>query len=131
MLDSSSSSFVAADICNVYRQAASMLAPALGGILSRPAEIFPIFRGTIFESHPYALPSVVTAIIPMATAVAGIFLGKETLTAERRKNISRIAARTKALPQKAAQVQGMLTKSSSFILFIWVQMIVSIETHIK
>lgn len=37
-----------------------MIAPLLGGLLSKPADLFPsVFENTIFDRFPYALPSLV------------------------------------------------------------------------
>lgn len=45
--------------------------PMIGGALAEPAKTMPgIFKGSIFHTYPYLLPSVVTAILPAASAVA-------------------------------------------------------------
>ena len=43
-----------------------MMAPLLGGLLSRPADVLPgVFKGTIFETFPYALPSLVVGSLSL------------------------------------------------------------------
>lgn len=102
-----------------------MIAPLLGGFLSRPVELSDIFRGTIFETYPYALPSLVTAAIPAITALLGLFLARETLPKEKRKRLQKIVERTAKVPKRAVKHRGMFTKPVIFILIVWVQMIVS------
>jgi hypothetical protein len=46
-------------------QTGSFTAPLLGAALAKPAETWPsLFRGTIFDAYPYALPGVAAAFVP-------------------------------------------------------------------
>jgi hypothetical protein len=55
-----------------------VLAPLVGGIFSRPADTFSFLKGTIFETYPYALPTILAAIPPSLAMIAGIFYLEET-----------------------------------------------------
>lgn len=102
-----------------------MVAPLLGGLLARPADVFPsVFKGTIFEQYPYALPCVATAVVPLCAAIAGIFIAKETLPKEKRKAIRHLFHRTKHTVKPGKPQVGMFSRASIYILFIFVQMIV-------
>ncbi|KAL7006810.1 hypothetical protein EMMF5_003696 [Cystobasidiomycetes sp. EMM_F5] len=105
-------------------QGGSMIAPLLGGLLSKPAELLPsVFKGTIFETYPFALPSVVTACVPFLSAIAGIFLARETLPRDKRKAIRHLFARTKHTVQTKRPPTNLFTRATIYILFVFVQMI--------
>ncbi|KAH7337116.1 major facilitator superfamily domain-containing protein [Rhizoctonia solani] len=67
-----------------------LLAPAIGGSLSHPAERYPaVFGFELFQRYPYLLPCLVASIFSTMGLVAGIFFLEETLpkssaSAERR-----------------------------------------------
>ena len=45
----------------------------IGGGLAEPAKTMPrFFQGTMFETFPYLLPSLVTAVLPGVTALAAL-----------------------------------------------------------
>lgn len=107
-----------------------MIAPLLGGLLSKPAELLPsVFKGTIFETYPFALPSVVTACVPFLSAIAGIFLARETLPRDKRKAIRHLFARTKHTVQTKRPPTNLFTRATIYILFVFVQMIVSLSAQ--
>ncbi|KAK4057819.1 hypothetical protein OIO90_001038 [Microbotryomycetes sp. JL221] len=59
----------------------SVLGPMLGGLLANPARHHPsIFRDTIFETFPYALPCVVGAMFPALGILVALMFLNETLT---------------------------------------------------
>ncbi|KAF2018231.1 MFS general substrate transporter [Aaosphaeria arxii CBS 175.79] len=61
------------------------IATFLGGALERPAEKFPSTFGKIrfFHDYPYALPSIITSLFALSTAVTTILFVKETLPARK------------------------------------------------
>ncbi|QRV77495.1 major facilitator superfamily transporter [Ceratobasidium sp. AG-Ba] len=63
----------------------SLVAPALGGLLSHPVERYPsIFHSfTLLERYPYLLPCLAGAILSSAGVIAGIFFLEETLASKR------------------------------------------------
>mmetsp|Transcript_30505 Transcript_30505/g.65715 ORF Transcript_30505/g.65715 Transcript_30505/m.65715 type:complete len:252 (-) Transcript_30505:302-1057(-) len=55
--------------------AGRVFGPMIGGLLSEPAKYYPVFRGTIFETYPFALPSlVISANCFLVFAVAYVYL---------------------------------------------------------
>lgn len=60
-------------------QTNAVMAPLVGGLFSRPAETFSIFKGSIFQAYPYALPTIVAALPPILALIVGIFYLEETL----------------------------------------------------
>ncbi|KZT54706.1 MFS general substrate transporter [Calocera cornea HHB12733] len=65
----------------------SILAPIIGGFLSKPAESFPEIFGNVqlFKTFPYALPCVAGALLTSSGLFVGIFVLKETLPTRARK----------------------------------------------
>lgn len=60
-------------------QLGATIAPMLGAILSKPAESLPwLFKDTIFDTFPYALPCVMAAAIPAVTLLFAIPFAEET-----------------------------------------------------
>ncbi|KAJ1299323.1 hypothetical protein OPQ81_011041 [Rhizoctonia solani] len=58
----------------------SLLAPALGGFLSHPAERYPsIFGFALFRQYPYLLPCLAGSMFSTIGLVAGVLLLEETL----------------------------------------------------
>jgi MFS family permease len=56
------------------------IGPVLGGFLIHPATSYPAtFRGTIFETYPFALPMLVMVCICIITIVSAIYFLPETL----------------------------------------------------
>lgn len=64
----------------LIRSRRSILGPALGGVLSRPAIYHPtIFApGSIWDTFPYLLPNLVCTIIVLCGVVVGILFLEET-----------------------------------------------------
>ena len=122
---------VGGDTCSDIRklsgqQGGSMIAPLIGGFLARPADTFPsVFRHTIFQQYPYALPILVSASVPLCAAIGGIFFAKETLPQEKRKAMRHLFQRTKHTINKSKPQVGMFSRASVFILLVYIQMIVS------
>jgi hypothetical protein len=58
--------------------AGAIFGAAMGGYLSRPAETWPIFKGTLFEKLPYLLPNAVAAAYIVFAISIGVVLLKET-----------------------------------------------------
>jgi MFS family permease len=87
------------------------LGPLLGGVLSKPAENFPIFRGIhLFERYPYFLPPFVAGILAIISALLNLFLLKETLPPQHASHKS--AERT--------SVRALLSEPKvNFALFIY------------
>lgn len=57
----------------------SMLAPSFGGYLSEPAITFPsLFKGTIFDTFPYALPCCFSSLLAFCAFIWGFFTVPET-----------------------------------------------------
>jgi hypothetical protein len=58
-----------------------VIGPACGGLLARPAELYPkSFQGTIFETFPYLLPNLVTAFFALLGCFLLFFFFPETLS---------------------------------------------------
>jgi hypothetical protein len=55
------------------------IGPIIGGFLSSPADNYPIFKNTIFETFPYALPSIVISVNCLIVFFISYFLLAETL----------------------------------------------------
>ena len=52
---------------------------ALGGVLAQPADKWPsVFAGTLFETHPYFLPLLVSCVVPVITLPLTICFLPET-----------------------------------------------------
>ncbi|KZO92825.1 member of major facilitator superfamily multidrug-resistance, DHA1 sub-family [Calocera viscosa TUFC12733] len=62
----------------------SILAPIIGGFLSKPAESFPNIFGNVqlFKTFPYALPCIAGAVLTSSGLFVGIFVLKEALKAK-------------------------------------------------
>ncbi|KAM0789009.1 hypothetical protein ACM66B_003077 [Microbotryomycetes sp. NB124-2] len=61
----------------------SVMGPMLGGFLANPAKHHPsVYKGTLFEAFPYALPCIVGALFPVIGVIVASTLLKETLTAK-------------------------------------------------
>eukprot|EP01031_Cornospumella_fuschlensis_P036266 gene36266-43994_t len=58
------------------------IGPILGGFLSSPAEKYAIFQNTIFETYPYALPSVIVSANCVVILVLSYVYLHETLPAK-------------------------------------------------
>ena len=84
---------------------ASALAPVAGGWLAKPAERWPVFRNTAFETFPYLLPMCVAASLTGLGAVLGYFLLPETASFTKR-------AEAKAR-SKSAEEEKRLVKLAS------------------
>lgn len=53
--------------------------PLFGGVLARPAKAWPgLFKHTIFDSYPYALPTIAVTVLPALSVIVGILFLKET-----------------------------------------------------
>lgn len=55
------------------------IGPVLGGLLSSPADNYSLFRGTVFESHPFALPCLVVSANCLLVFLVAFFDLHETL----------------------------------------------------
>ncbi|ORX41157.1 major facilitator superfamily domain-containing protein [Kockovaella imperatae] len=56
------------------------IGPLIGGAFSEPAKRLPaLFSGTLFDRFPYLLPALVSACVPVCTAIGYLFLVPETL----------------------------------------------------
>ena len=70
------------------------LGPLLGGVLAEPAKLYPKwFAGTFFDSHPYALSTLVVGGVGLSSAAACLWL-EETL----QKKSDTVAEEQKAMP---------------------------------
>ena len=77
--DTSSTTLIKSHFAGMGWQMGATIAPMLGGILTNPAETWPfLFASTVFEQYPYALPPLVTGMIPGVVVIFAIFLAKET-----------------------------------------------------
>lgn len=56
----------------------TIIGGALGGLLARPATVFPWFKDTIFESYPFLLPNLVCAAVVIFGLVVGFLFLEET-----------------------------------------------------
>ena len=56
-----------------------IIGPVIGGFLSLPANNYPVFRGTIFEAYPFALPSIVISTNCVIILIVSYFALPETL----------------------------------------------------
>jgi MFS family permease len=54
--------------------------PSIGGFLAQPADHYPSFKGTIFETYPFALPSVIIVFFCLIVFVVAYFELTETLS---------------------------------------------------
>ncbi|EJU00149.1 MFS general substrate transporter [Dacryopinax primogenitus] len=65
----------------------SIIAPIIGGFLSKPAESFPDIFGNVqlFKTFSYALPCIAGAALTSTGLFVGIFVLKETLPTKKRK----------------------------------------------
>lgn len=69
---------------------ASVVAPAVGGFLQRPAERWPmIFGGGLFEQFPYLLPMLCAATLTAVGGVLGFLYVPETASQARRMRARR------------------------------------------
>jgi MFS family permease len=67
-------------------QVGGTLAPVFGSTFSKPAERWPgLFKGGLFERHPYALPQLAAVLVPGLAAAIGFFKLKETQRSGGRK----------------------------------------------
>lgn len=64
-----------------------MIGSSMGALLAKPALLSPIFKGTIFERHPYFLPNLVAAGFIIFAVIMGALFLKETrvMTASEKK----------------------------------------------
>lgn len=62
------------------------LGPIIGGFLSSPAEKYSIFQDTIFETYPFALPSLIICFNCFMVAILAFFNLEETLPKSLRRN---------------------------------------------
>jgi hypothetical protein len=61
------------------------IGPLVGAFFSEPAVYYPsVFKHTIFEAYPYALPSVILALNCAAVMVMAYFMLQETLVIKRK-----------------------------------------------
>jgi MFS family permease len=56
-----------------------VIGPILGGLLSYPADTFSIFKHTVFDSHPFALPALVVSTNCIIMFLVAYFYLPETL----------------------------------------------------
>lgn len=56
----------------------SILAPAAGGLLAKPAERWSVFQTEFWETHPYLLPSLVSVVVSLSGATVGFFFLPES-----------------------------------------------------
>ena len=69
---------------------ASVVAPAVGGFLQRPAERWPeTFGGGLFEEFPYLLPMLCAATLTAAGGILGLLYVPETASQTRRMRARR------------------------------------------
>jgi MFS family permease len=63
----------------------SLIAPTLGGLLAEPAVKYPLVFGQVwlFETFPYLLPCLVSALVSLVGWVVGYFYFEETLQSKR------------------------------------------------
>ena len=56
-----------------------IIRPLIGGLLARPAQRWPhtIGKFAFFRDHPYILPCIVAACVPMLAFVTGLIILKE------------------------------------------------------
>jgi MFS family permease len=66
-----------------------IIGPAIGGFLSDPASHYDLFQNTIFESYPFALPSILVVGVCIISLVVAIFELPETLQSAKGGNRSR------------------------------------------
>jgi MFS family permease len=59
--------------------------PIIGGYLSIPAEHYDIFKKTVFDTYPFALPSLVVAVNCLIILIFGYFELPETLKIKPKK----------------------------------------------
>lgn len=60
-------------------QIGATIAPAIGGIFAQPAKTWPfLFKDTTFERYPYALPGVISGVVPGVTVFFAAYLQHET-----------------------------------------------------
>lgn len=84
-------------------QSGALAAPALGGMLAKPAHTLPaLFKGGIFDRYPYALPSLAVAVPPAIIVLLSIPLMRETHPKYRKQKLSSIESQ-KALPVSIAK----------------------------
>ena len=66
------------------------IGPILGGFLSSPADHYPyIFRGSLFETFPFALPSLIVSCTCAVVVLVAVFNLNETLKAPNSLNLGR------------------------------------------
>ncbi|KAK1922939.1 major facilitator superfamily domain-containing protein [Papiliotrema laurentii] len=86
------------------------IGPLFGGLLAEPADTMPtLFKGTIFETFPYLLPSVVMSIIPALTAIATWIWLPETLG----KPVAVPSEHREPTPQPLTETTPLLSPSLS------------------
>lgn len=90
-------------------QTHAVLAPLVGGVFSRPAETFPFLKGSIFESYPYALPTILAAIPPSLALLAGIFFLEETHPVLKHGKKAGVAARPGHVKSKRSDYSAVPT----------------------
>lgn len=56
----------------------TIIGGALGGLLARPATVFPCFQDTLFDSYPFLLPNLVCAAIVIFGLIVGFLFLEET-----------------------------------------------------
>ncbi|KAF1941306.1 MFS general substrate transporter [Clathrospora elynae] len=53
----------------------TIIGGSLGGLLARPAEVMPFFKGTVFETYPFLLPNLVcTGFVVFGLAIGILYL---------------------------------------------------------
>jgi len=68
--------------------AGRMVGPMIGGLLSMPAKSYPIFRGTIFDTFPFALPSMVITVYCLVILLVTYIWLPETLPMKKRRSLT-------------------------------------------
>ncbi|KAH7384441.1 major facilitator superfamily domain-containing protein, partial [Pyrenochaeta sp. MPI-SDFR-AT-0127] len=56
----------------------TIIGGALGGLLASPADVLPMFKGSIFETFPYLLPNLVCASVVVFGLTVGVLFLEET-----------------------------------------------------
>jgi len=85
--------------------------PALGGVLSAPAEwgFTDVFVGTVFETYPYLLPCLASAVLSLIGFILAVTKLEESLPAEDRSKIEKRSA-SATLKTNLSNVVKMLSR---------------------
>ncbi|DBA97084.1 TPA: hypothetical protein ACH3X1_014854 [Trebouxia sp. C0004] len=88
----------------------SVIAPAIGGFLSQPADKYPdmFSQAGLFGRFPFALPTIIAAFLSLVAFCAGFFFLPETQAYSRRKQ---------AESGHVSESQGLVSRSASLNAF--------------